>query len=81
MFLFVEGLPTEFERLMLRFDFIVEGVVFLLRAGGVYVFLLRFVVMVEVFEGLLIGLVLPPMVLVAVVERCIGFASGFETLA
>ena len=44
-------------------------------------FLLRFVVMVEVFEGLLIGLVLPPMVLVAVVERCIGFASGFETLA
>ena len=58
MLLFVEGLPTEFERLMLRFDFIVE-----------------------VFEGLLIGLVLPPMVLVAVVERCIGFASGFETLA
>ena len=44
-------------------------------------FLLRFVVMVEVFEGLLIGLVLPPMVLVAVVERCLGFASGFETLA
>ena len=44
-------------------------------------FLLRFVVMVEVFEGLLIGLVLPPMVLVVVVERCIGFASGFETLA
>ena len=35
MLLFVEGLPTEFERLMLRFDFIVEGVVFLLWAGGV----------------------------------------------
>ena len=44
-------------------------------------FLLRFVVMVEVFEGLLLGLVLPPMGLVVVVERCIGFASGFETLA